>query len=214
MPSTAVLQVVNGGAASVAIPLRPPREESDEGLATRSLGGEEAAFTELYRRYSTKLLNYVYRMIGDQEQAEDLVQETFVRVFRSLDRFDPRRRFSSWIYTIAGNLAKNELRRRARRPEVAATVLAGDAGADPVDSLEDETCGPDELCRRRALKETVHKAIAQMQPHYRGVLVLRELHDKTYEEIAEVEGIPLGTVKSRLKRAREQFATIVAPMLD
>ncbi len=214
MPSTAVLQVANGGAAPVVVPLRPLREEGDAGLVRRFLGGEEPAFAELHRRYSANLLNYMYRMIGDREEAEDLVQEAFVRVFRNLDRFDQRRSFSAWLHAIARNVAKNELRRHGRRREVAASVAAGEDGDDPVLSLADDADGPDELQRRRALKETVHKAIRQMDAHYRSPFVLRELHDKTYEQIAEIEGIPLGTVKSRLKRAREQFATIVAPMLD
>lgn len=215
MPRTAPLQAGGRAPASpVLLSRRSLRKESDSGLVRRFLGGEEAAFGELHRRYSTMLLNYVYRMTSDRELAEDLVQQVFVKVFRHLDRFDPRRKFATWIYVIAGNEARDELRRRAKKPELPASAVAGDEGVDPVAALADDADTPDELLRRRAVKKLVHEAIGQMEPQYRSVLVLRELHDKTYNEIAEIEGLPLGTIKARIHRARAQFATIAAPMLD
>lgn len=214
MPNTATRQADNRAASPVLLSRRSVRKESDGGLVKRFLGGEEAAFAELHRRYSTTLLNYVHRMVGDREQAEDLVQEVFLRVYRHLDRFDPRRKFATWIFTIARNVAKDELRRRAVKPELAASVVEGDQGVDLVAALPDDADTPDELSRRREIKKMVHEAIAQMDPHYRSALVLRELQDKTYKEIAEIEGLSLATVKTRVRRARAQFATIVAPMLD
>src|SRR5215470_6076778 len=94
------------------------RELDDASIVEAFLGGEERAFTELVERYQTRLLNFIYRTIGDRERAEDLVQEVFIRVYRHLHRFDRTKKFSTWVYTIASNLAKNELRNRSRNPLV------------------------------------------------------------------------------------------------
>src|SRR5918998_310444 len=149
------------------------RALDDSAVVAAFLGGEERAFQELVDRYQTRLLNFVYRTIGDREKAEDLVQEVFIRVYRHLHRFDASKKFSTWIYTIASNLAKNELRNRSRNPLV--------------------------------LFQTITK-------HWQ-VFVLRELEGKSYEEIAEITNCNLGTVKSRLNRARNSFAEIIEPWL-
>src|SRR3984885_88593 len=94
------------------------REKDDAGVVSAFLGGEERAFQELVERYQTRLLNFIYRTIGDREKAEDLVQEVFIRVYRHIHRFDRTKKFSTWVYTIASNLAKNELRNRSRNPLV------------------------------------------------------------------------------------------------
>src|SRR5215213_6006012 len=94
------------------------RQADDSAVVTAFLGGEERAFQELVERYQTRLLNFIYRTIGDRDRAEDLVQEVFIRVYRHLHRFDRSKKFSTWVYTIASNLAKNELRNRSRSPLV------------------------------------------------------------------------------------------------
>src|SRR5436309_11711012 len=94
------------------------RSEDDAAIVSAFLGGEERAFQELVERYQTRLLNFIYRTIGDREKAEDLVQEVFIRVYRHIHRFDRSKKFSTWVYTIASNLAKNELRNRSRNPLV------------------------------------------------------------------------------------------------
>jgi RNA polymerase sigma-70 factor (ECF subfamily) len=179
------------------------------------LDGEERAFAELMRRYDRRLQNFVHRTVGDRERAEDLVQETFVRVYRHLHRFDQTRKFSTWIYTIAGNLAKNELRNRARNPLVLFQAITKNWDADyrPLE-WEDPKTRPDDLYRRRFLREKVNEAVDKLPDHHRTVFMLRELHGKTYEEIAEITRCNLGTVKSRLNRARNNFARIIAPMVD
>lgn len=188
---------------------------SDSQLVQLFLDGEQQAFTELVRRYDKRLQNFVFGTLGDRERAEDLVQETFVRVYRHLDRFDQARKFSTWIYTIAGNLAKNELRNRSRNPVVLfqALVKSWEADVRPLE-WEDPRTRPDDLYRRRALREKVHEAVRQLPEHHRVVFVLRELHGKSYEEIAEISGCSLGTVKSRLNRARNNFARLIAPMVE
>jgi RNA polymerase sigma-70 factor (ECF subfamily) len=188
----------------------------DDGAVVRAcLEGEGRAFTELVLRYQTRLLNFVYRSIGDRERAEDLVQEAFIRVHRHLQRFDQSKKFSTWIYTIASNLAKNELRNRNRNPLVLFQTVKKNWEADhrPL-QFEDVRSRPDDLYRKRYLRELVEASVAQLPEHHRVVFVLRELEGKSYEEIAEITGCNLGTVKSRLNRARNSFAVIVAPHLD
>lgn len=187
----------------------------DSEVVQAFLAGDERAFGELVERYDQRLLNFVYRTVGDRERAQDLVQETFVRVYRHLHRFDQTKKFSTWIYTIAGNLAKNELRNRSRNPLVLFQTIKKNWDADhrPLE-WEDTKLKPDDLYRKRFLREKVEEAVSELPEHHREVFVLRELEGKTYEEIAEITDCNLGTVKSRLNRARNNFARIIAPMID
>ena len=179
------------------------------------LEGHERAFDELVSRYQTRLLNFIYRTVGDRERAEDLVQEVFIRIYRHLHRFDQTKKFSTWAYTIASNLAKNELRNRSRNPLVLFQTIKRHWEADhrPL-QFEDSSSRPDDMFHKRHLRELVEQSVSQLPEHHRVVFVLRELEGKTYEEIAEITGCNLGTVKSRLNRARNNFAAIIAPQLD
>jgi RNA polymerase sigma-70 factor, ECF subfamily len=190
------------------------RTLEDGDVVAAFLGGEERAFQELVTRYQTRLLNFIYRTIGDREKAEDLVQEVFIRVYRHIGRFDRSKKFSTWIYTIASNLAKNELRNRSRNPLVLFQTIKKNWQEDdrPL-QFEDATSRPDDLYRKRHLRELVEESVAQLPEHHREVFVLRELEGKSYEEIAEITDCNLGTVKSRLNRARTSFAEIIEPML-
>ena len=187
----------------------------DSALVAAFLDGEKRAFNLLVDRYQGRLLNFVYRTTGDRERAEDLVQETFIRVYRHLHRFDQSKKFSTWIYTIASNLAKNELRNRSRNPLVLFQAIKKNWDADqkPLE-WEDNTFRPDDLFRKRHLRQMVESAVEELPEHHRVVFVLRELEGKTYEEIAEITSCNLGTVKSRLNRARNNFAQIIAPLLS
>src|SRR6266513_2843349 len=193
------------------------READDSGVVTAFLAGEERAFQELVERYQTRLLNFIYRTIGDRDRAEDLVQEVFIRVYRHLHRFDRSKKFSTWVYTIASNLAKNELRNRSRNPLVLFQTLRGSQNGEEEErplQFEDTTSRPDDLYRKRHLRELVEDSVAKLPEHHRQVFVLRELEGKSYEEIAEITDCNLGTVKSRLNRARNAFAEIIEPELD
>jgi RNA polymerase sigma-70 factor (ECF subfamily) len=198
---------------------RSPREQlkqlDDSGVVAAFLDGNKRAFGELVERYQNRLLNFIYRTTGDRERAEDLVQETFIRVYRHLHRFDQTKKFSTWIYTISSNLAKNELRNRSRNPLVLFQTLMKNRQADerPLE-WEDNTYRPDDLFRKRHLKSQVDAAVDQLPEHHRTVFILREMEGKTYEEIAEITSTNLGTVKSRLNRARNNFAQLIAPVLD
>jgi RNA polymerase sigma-70 factor (ECF subfamily) len=179
------------------------------------LDGHERAFDELVSRYQVRLLNFIYRTVGDRERAEDLVQEVFIRIYRHLHRFDQTKKFSTWAYTIASNLAKNELRNRSRNPLVLFQTIRRHWEADhrPL-QFEDFSSRPDDQFRKRHLRELVEQSVSQLPEHHRVVFVLRELEGKTYEEIAEITGCNLGTVKCRLNRARNNFAAIIQPHLD
>ncbi len=187
----------------------------DSAVVSTFLGGEERAFTELVERYQTRLLNFIYRTIGDRERAEDLVQEVFIRVYRHLDRFDRSKKFSTWVYTIASNLAKNELRNRSRSPLILfQTLQKGAEDEDRPLEFEDPRSRPDDMFRQRHLRQAVEESVAKLPEHHRDVFVLRELEGKSYEEIAEITDCNLGTVKSRLNRARNSFAELIAPYVD
>jgi RNA polymerase sigma-70 factor, ECF subfamily len=189
-------------------------ELEDGQVVMRHLEGDPQAFGTLVDRYQTRLLNFVNRTIGDRERAEDLVQEVFIRVFRHLHRFDQTKKFSTWIYTIASNLAKNELRNRSRNPLVLFQTIKKNWEADhrPL-QFEDTTARPDDLYRKRFLKDAVDQCVQRLPEHHREVFVLRELEGKSYQEIAEITGCNLGTVKSRLNRARNSFAQLIGPIL-
>jgi len=184
-------------------------------LIARHLAGDERAFGEILQRYRPRLLAFIYRMIGDRERAEDLVQEAFIRIHRHMHRFDSTRKFSTWVYTIASNLAKNELRNRSRNPLVyyQSSRVRGDEDQRPL-QFEDASTRPDQMYASRHLKELVDATVDRLSPHHREVFVLRELQGRSYEEIAAVTRCNLGTVKSRLNRARAGFAEMIAPYLD
>jgi RNA polymerase sigma-70 factor, ECF subfamily len=191
------------------------RAADDSAVVTAFLAGEERAFGELVERYQTRLLNFIYRTIGDRDRAEDLVQEVFIRVYRHLHRFDRSKKFSTWVYTIASNLAKNELRNRSRNPLVLFQTMQGSSeDEDRPLQFEDTTSRPDDMYRKRHLRELVEDTVSKLPEHHRQVFVLRELEGKSYEEIAEITDCNLGTVKSRLNRARTAFAAIIEPQID
>jgi RNA polymerase sigma-70 factor (ECF subfamily) len=191
------------------------RAASDADVVQAFLGGYPIAFDLLVERYQGRLLNFIYRTIGDREKAEDLVQEVFIRVYRHLHRFDASKKFSTWIYTIASNLAKNELRNRSRNPLVLFQTVRDKFTEDEERPLEfeDTSARPDDQYHKRFLQSAVEEVVATLPPHHREVFVLRELEGKSYEEIAEITGVNLGTVKSRLNRARASFAERIAPAL-
>ncbi len=188
---------------------------TDSEVVAAHLVGRPLAFEQLVDRYQRRLLNFVYRTIGDRERGEDLVQEVFIRVHRHLHRFDQTKKFSTWIYTIASNLAKNELRNRSRNPLVLFQTIKKNWEVDhrPIE-FEDHKNRPDDLYRKRHLRDLVEWTVNQLPEHHRVVFVLRELEGKTYEEIADITSCNLGTVKSRLNRARNRFAQVIEPLLD
>jgi RNA polymerase sigma-70 factor (ECF subfamily) len=194
---------------------RPLEDLSDEELVTAHLEGRPRAFQSLYDRYRDRLVHFITRKTGDPDRAQDLVQEAFIRVTRHLHRFDTSKKFSTWIYTIAGNLSKNELRNRSRSPLVLFQKLTNNWDDDhrPI-QFEDSSTKPDDLYRKRYLRRLVEDTVQTLPEHHQLVFRLRELEGKSYEEISDITGVNLGTVKSRLHRARNAFAQKIEPFLN
>jgi RNA polymerase sigma-70 factor (ECF subfamily) len=193
----------------------PLSDLADNQLVAAHLAGDPSAFSELYDRYRDRLVHFISRKTGDRDRAEDLVQEAFIRVTRHLHRFDQSKKFSTWIYTICSNLSKNELRNRSRSPLVLFQKLTTHWEPDhrPL-QFEDRAGRPDDQYRKRYLQEIVEQTVEELPEHHKLVFRLRELEGKSYEEIAEITGVNLGTVKSRLHRARTSFAERIEPLLN
>ncbi len=177
---------------------------SDEEVLQQFLKGDESAFVVIMRRYKDPITTFVYRFLGNYDDAVDVAQETFVRVYRYGNTFTGDVKFSTWLYTIAGNLARTELRRYRRR---FGTSLKDSfaKGEEETWDIPDETYRPDETVDRTKIVQEVQKALMSVSPTYREVVILRDVQQLTYEEIAEVTKTEIGTVKSRINRGRAQL---------
>lgn len=182
----------------------PVEKMDDHSLLAATLTGDEAAFKELVRRYQNQITNYVYRMVDDYDRAVDLAQETFLRVYTSAERYQATYSFSTYIYRIAHNLAISELRQRKRRKLMQFPMFFSDKDNDEVEiEIEDQRqVLADDSMIAAEQREAVSKAIASLPEKYRAALVLCDIEEKSYEEISEVLDLPVGTVKSRINRAR------------
>ena len=174
-------------------------------LVTRAIAGRDDNFEELVRRYQRPLVSYVYRMTGNYESALDLTQEVFIKVYGSLARYRPEYKFSTWIYRIAHNTAIDHLRRHStREQELMVTTSEGDTYEKPYASGAPT---PEEQSVSAERRAEIEDVIQALPASYRELIVLRHAHDLSYDEIAEVTGLPLGTVKNRIFRAREAMRT-------
>lgn len=186
-----------------------PSEEklSDHALVAAAKGGDEAAFAEIVARYRSPITNYLYRFLNDYEEAVDLAQETFVRVYFALERYHTEYAFSTYIYRIATNLAISELRRRKRRKLVSLTGLFqyGNDEAKDFEPPDEKPLAVDDLIETERAR-TIAGAIAALPEKYRAAVVLRDVEGKTYDEIATIMRLGLGTTKSRISRARKLLA--------
>ena len=195
-------------------PASPPiLSLSDEDLMARVAEDDERAFTELVRRFQGRVMNLVSRVLNDRECADDIAQEVFVRVFVHRRNYRRGSKFSTWLFTIAANLAKNEIRRRVRRRNWFSLNALQEVLKDSAIVLADPTEGRESRMEREQLQEAMGRAIAGVPEKYRLALVLRDIDGLTYEEIAEVLGIPGGTVRSRINRARGMLRRKLVPML-
>jgi RNA polymerase sigma-70 factor (ECF subfamily) len=176
--------------------------------------GDASTFPILVRRYKDRLTSAVVRLVGDRDKAEDIVQETFVRVHKNAARYKTIARFSTWIYTIALNMAKNEIRNTKRRKTSSLWDLGLDRdGESTAYEIPDDADRPDDIVERRDLRGLLERVIAQLPPKYRTIIVLRDVEGLSYEEIAGVLKLPEGTVKSRMNRARLRFKELLEPLL-
>ena len=186
---------------------------TDHELIALARTGSEKAYRELLDRYQRPVFSLVYRMVRDQELAEDLAQETFVKVFNHLDRFNPKYKFSSWIFKIASNLAIDTLRKR----EPDTVSLDGSRHAETPDEIESSRItvesrdeNPEEFLEAKELGQEIEQAIGKLRPEYRTAILLRHVEGRAYEEIAEIMSLPLGTVKTFIHRARGELRETLA----
>jgi RNA polymerase sigma factor (sigma-70 family) len=173
----------------------------EAGLVRRCLAGDEKAYRELVEQYQGQVYSLAMRMVRRAEDAEDLTQETFVRMFRALPRYDPGRSFAAWLFTIASRLCIDHLRRR-KGTVISLTQRERDSEEEYQIEVEDPGLKPDEVTAHAEEERRTAALIDGLPPHYRIVVVLRHQQDLSYEEIAEVLNMPLGTVKARIHRAR------------
>ena len=186
---------------------------SDEDLMGRVAEGDERAFTELVRRYQGRVTNLVSRVLNDREASDDLAQEVFVRVFVHRRNYRRGSKFSTWLFTIAANLAKNEIRRRVRRRNWFSLDALQDLVGDSAIQLADHKEGQEVSLQREQLQQAVGRAIAAVPEKYRLALVLRDIEGFAYEEIGQILSIPGGTVRSRINRARGMLKRKLQPLL-
>ena len=182
----------------------PVEKMDDHSLLAATLTGDETAFQELVRRYRNQITNYVYRMLNDYDRAADLAQETFVRVYTNAERYQATYSFSTYIYRIAHNLAISELRQRKRRRLIPFPSFFSDKDSEEIEiEIEDKRqVMADDSMIADERRDAVRKAISSLPEKYRAALVLCDIEEKSYEEISAVLDLPVGTVKSRINRAR------------
>ena len=197
---------------------RPPLNTvTDQEVVARSRDGDEAAYRELIRRYERPVFSLIFRMVRDREIAEDLSQETFIKVLNAIGTYRPEFKFSSWVFKIANNTAIDHLRRReldtlslegsphAATPEAmeATALQLGTGVASPLDDVSSRELGGE-----------IEAAINRLRPEYRSCILLRHVEGRAYEEIADILGLPLGTVKTYIHRARNELRVMLAHLRE
>ena len=171
-------------------------------LVATAVSGIEGSFEELVRRYQRPISAYVYRMVGNYESALDLTQEIFIKVYSSLQRYRSEFKFSTWIYKIAHNAAIDHLRRTSTREQ---SLVMGPENDQFDLPLESKRPSPEQESERKERRGEIESVVRTLPANYRELIILRHSQDLSYEEIVEVTGLPLGTVKNRLFRAREMM---------
>lgn len=189
------------------------QETTEQRFIERLIGRDERAFNELVQIYEQRVFRLVFRMLGRRDEAEDMAQEVFVQVFKAIGTFRGDSKLSTWIYRIAVNLCKNRLKYLSRRhndeqDEFDASAERG-AYTQAKGVTTADVARPDHLVEGYQLERIVHGCLAELDPDFREVLILRDVEDLSYEEVGEITGLPEGTVKSRLHRARAMLKASV-----
>lgn len=201
----------------MAEPRVPLNTLSDQEVVAKSREGDETAYRELIRRYERPVFSLIFRMVRDREIAEDLSQETFIKVLNAISTYRPEFKFSSWVFKIANNTAIDHLRRReldtlslegsphAATPEAmeATALQLGTGVASPLDDVASRELGGE-----------IEAAINRLRPEYRSCILLRHVEGRAYEEIADILGLPLGTVKTYIHRARNELRVMLAHLRE
>jgi RNA polymerase sigma-70 factor (ECF subfamily) len=195
-------------------------EQSDHSaeaaFVERLVARDESAFNELVQLYERRVFALVFRMLGHRQEAEEITQDVFVQVFRSIDQFRGDSKLSTWLFRVAVNLCKNRIKYHGRRggtqqdyDAIAEGTTSADARGVSVGTVE----RPDDLVAGIQLEQIVRAAITRVDADFRGLVILRDVEDLSYEEIGQITGLPTGTVKSRIHRGREQLRQRVEEML-
>lgn len=200
---------VHGSPAQARADLRDVR---DEDLIVLVQNGQRKAFDELVARYKGRLFSFILRMVKDPALAEELTQETLIRVYLHADKYREIAKFSTWVYTIATNLVRNKMRQRSRRPLLLSLNPAPEDDEMPLDP-PDPVADPSEGVQREELAGLMAEATSRIPEKYRIPFLLREVEQLSYEEIQQVTGLKLGTVRSRINRARTRFRQAIKPLL-
>jgi RNA polymerase sigma-70 factor (ECF subfamily) len=179
-----------------------PEQLDDRTLVARIIGGERDRFTDLVRRYEKRVVNYVYRITHRYEEAHDLTQEIFMKVYLALDRFDPKYQFSTWLFRIAQNSAIDALRRKGVSEVPLTRPVHGHHDEEKEREFADSGVSPYRAMKNKQMGVAIEKAVENLPPDYRELIQLRHFAELSYEEIASMKKLPLGTVKNKLFRAR------------
>ena len=175
---------------------------SDEQLMSLFQGGDENAYIELVNRYKDKLINFIFNYLGDLESSEDVVQETMIKLYQKKHYYKEIAKFSTWLYTIAKNLANTELRKRKQRKT---TLLSQFSKDDKTYELPSNDPEPGQEIQTDIVNKIIRDAVDQLSEKFKIVIVLRDIQGLAYEDISEIINVPIGTVKSRINRARLQL---------
>jgi RNA polymerase sigma factor (sigma-70 family) len=187
-------------------------DEQDARDMVRLAGGHEASLNALMDRHAEKLFRYLLRTLQNEYEAEDLGQETFVKVYQHRAKFDPHQKFSIWLYTIAGNLVRTRYRWRARHSQVSLNAENLETGNEFGEHLPDVILSPSESLQFSECSEVVSKAFAALPENLRVPLVLVEYEDKSHAEIAEILNCSVKAIENRICRARKQLRAVLAPL--
>ena len=175
---------------------------TDEQLIARFQSGDERAYIELVNRYRDRLINFVYPFLADFEQAEDVVQETMLKLYEKKHYYREIAKFSTWIYTIARNLANTELRKKKRRKTTYISRMTKDDRQYDIPAVQADL---NQNLQNEFIRDRIHAAIKELPEHFKTVIILRDIQELSYDDISNIVGVPLGTVKSRINRARLQL---------
>ncbi len=180
---------------------------TDEELIFRFQEGDITSYNEIVARYKDRLTNYIYRYVGSYDECDDIVQDTFVKVYTSKHLYKEIAKFSTWIYTIAINLAKTKVVKQQKYKTFSISNVYDDENKDF--DLPDEAFTPDVDANAKFLNAHIQKALDQINENYRELVILRDIEDYSYEEIVDMTGLPMGTVKSRINRGREKLQELL-----
>lgn len=181
------------------------REFTDGELIVKAISGREDSFEELVRRYQRPITNYVYRMLGNYDASLDVTQEIFIKVYNSMSRYSAEYKFSTWLYKISHNAAIDYLRRNSNHEQ--SLEIEGEDGSYQV-QYESKRPTPEQEREQNEWREEIETVVKRLPSGYRELIMLRHTNDLSYDEIAEITNLPLGTVKNRLFRAREMMREI------